>query len=67
MRYMKITVLSILVLYLDVKSKYSTKMVIHSNLSYPGSARPEGARKSEFARISENHYIINGKVGIFNQ
>ena len=26
---------------------------IHSNLSHPGSAGPEGARYSEFARISE--------------
>ena len=26
---------------------------IHSNLSYPGSAGPEGARITEFARISE--------------
>ena len=28
-------------------------MELHSNLSYPGSAEPEGARKSEFAWISE--------------
>ena len=26
---------------------------IHSNLSYPGSAGPEGARITEFSRISE--------------
>ena len=33
--------------------KITTVIEIHSNLSYPGSAGPEDARMSEFARISE--------------
>ena len=43
-------------------NQFVTDIYIHSNLSYPGSAGPEGARITEVARITEFARVIRKHV-----